>query len=302
MRSGRAAASALAVAAIFLGGCGHSVIIDPVPVPPHHMPFGQRAAAVLTSWRHSGAARLWNRGLDRRWFTGLVLLDSTRTREWGDEPCDASCQDIVRYRLAAPLPSRHPRVGAVTFPGRSAPLRLPLIGAATAFGALPREPRSGCADPGAICRTVTVTRVRLRTVTVPTSRGDARLPAWEFDFSRGGLPDEFDQVAVAPPAVTTLPDPLLAPPPDLQRYAPVVSITPAQGDPRRIAVRADLPSGTAEARIAVLQTPGGIVIGALITRSCTHTCPARRYRTTIGLTAPIGHRVILDAATGRPAR
>jgi hypothetical protein len=55
-------------------------------------------------------------------------------------------------------------------------------------------------------------------------------------------------------------------------------------------------------RIAVLQAPDVIVIGGLVTRSGTGTYPARRYRATITLTAPIGHRVILDAATGGPVR
>ena len=308
MRRWTMPAALLAAGAVLLGGCGsgRGPIIDgdPVPQPVRHLPFGERAALVLRDWQDSGAERLWGSGLDRRWFTGLVLLNWTLTQEYQASsgmsvPCDDSCYQIVGYRLGVPLPARPAPEGIVTFLGGATPLRAPLISAAAAFGALPRGSTDDCAAAWDACLTVTVTSVTLGAVRVPASRGLATVPAWEFSFMREGIPDDFDQIAAAPATVVTLPDALITPPPDKQ-YAAIAAVTPDPRDPRRLTVRLRLAPGAGHPQLDVAQTAGEIVVGALVTPSRAGSVPD--YQATVTLAAPLGQRVVLDAATGLPVR
>jgi hypothetical protein len=305
------------------GALSDPIIREPPPPPPyHHLAFPQRAALVLAGWRSSGAQRLWPRGLGATWFTGLVLLEGAQLTMESDMaageslPCDAVCYEVVRYRLASPLPPAPTAPGTVRFPGQARPLPVPLIPPAAALRSLPLGDRSACAGPGVLCLTVSITHLSLGSVTVRASRGEASVPAWEFSFTRQGFAETLARIAVAPGYLEALPNWLWPPPPDAG-YARIMRIAASPADPRRVTVwvrvpagetpAGETPAGEANLRVEAYQSPAALVLGALISpagppgsASAHASAHATTRRLTLTLAAPAGQRAVLDARTGLP--
>jgi class 3 adenylate cyclase len=92
---------------------------------------------------------------------------------------------------------------------------------------------------------------------------------------------------------------LISPPPDRQ-YAAIAAVTPDPRDPRRLTVRFRPAPGDSHPQLHVAETVGEVVVGALVTPS--RAGPVPDYQATVTLAAPLGQRVVLDAATGLPVR
>lgn len=222
------------------------------------------------------------------------------------EPYYEGTYMVGRYRLAVGLPAQVPPLGRVTFGNGSAPLKVPLIPAAAALRALPRSP-SAAYCTGGHCATLTVIGVALSTVTVPSSRGLAAVPAWDFTVQGnvGGIDETLDlfHLAVPPSGLTSLPHALLTQPRD-DHYAHIASASLQPGG-RRVILHVTLPPGQASPRVALIQTPGAVVVGAVIVNALTTPTgsgprSASAYAAVITLSAPLGQRPLLEASTGLP--
>jgi hypothetical protein len=63
-----------------------------------------------------------------------------------------------------------------------------------------------------------------------------------------------------------------------------------------------VPPGGIRPHIAVAQTPGAVVVGALLPTADAGPGAGPLQRAAVTLAAPLGRRVLLDAATGLPVR
>lgn len=221
------------------------------------------------------------------------------------------------YRDQIPLPTEVPVDAAIRFPDGA--LTVPLISAAEAYRQLdqgdpspcegrPRVPQapsptvatrpddSVATQAATACIPLTVTGVTLGTAEIRTSRGVAAVPAWLFTVDE--LTTPVARLAVAPRAVTAVPEPT-APPRtvpagvagadqlrrvDGTRLTYTVSLGACDGDPTALVRESD----------DVVVVGGGVVQG---TGECIALAVLKPV--TVTLAAPLGTRPVLDVATGR---
>ena len=175
--------------------------------------FGKRAAAVAEAWSPMPA-----------WHTGYVPLQEP-TVLVGDPGFSVDTKTAFSagwYRDQIALPAAVPADGTVRFPDGT--LTVPLVSAAEAYRQLdqgdpppcggrpkaPNTPPAGAtggpdnavSSPETACIPLTVTAVKLGTVPLRTSRGQADVPAWLFTVEEMTAP--VARVAVAPEAVTAV--------------------------------------------------------------------------------------------------
>ncbi|MFG3697542.1 hypothetical protein ACGF5C_06410 [Micromonospora sp. NPDC047620] len=282
--------------------------------------FTQRATEVAEAWRPAPA-----------WKTGYVPVQDP-TVLLGDPGFTEATRTAFQsgwYRDQVDLPADRPADGTIRFPDGT--LTVPLISAATAYGQLdqgdpppcggrPKGPagpngpgRPGPGGPtiepgpdGAVsstpqtaCVPLTVTAVKLGTAPVRTSRGEAQVPAWLFTVEELSAP--VARVAVAPSAVTALPEPA----------------APASQAPQGVVGAQDLRSvdgATLTWRLGVGSCDTGItplvqerddvvVVGGGVT-TATGQCimMLKLEPVTATLKAPLGDRPVLDVLTGAPLR
>jgi len=251
--------------------------------------FSQRARHVIAQWDQSRAARSWR--------TGLVLLNRDELTQL---PPGAGFADgrqkhafaLGRYRLAAALPAKPLRDHIRWASG--ATLHLPLMDATTAFATLAAQ--QPC--PGPPCGQLTVTAARPGTVTAQTSRGAARIPAWQFTVA--GLSWPVSEVAVAPDAMVTLPS--LGGVPAAGRSTPgVESLGAVSADGRTLTLRILTGACTTARGGRSYEGARAVVVGSWQIESggnCIAVGLMRSVRVT--LTRPLGTRVVLDVASGQP--
>lgn len=149
------------------------------------------------------------------------------------------------------------------------------------------------------CEDIVITRARAMTTTLVTSRGTATVPAWEFTIR--GLPDPLVRVAIAPQDIDDQPS-----------AAPALPAGPAglvvtQGIEGASDRRLSFVIGVGACDIAVQarahETEDVVVVGGTTTSPGPGTaCPAilKLQPATVTLAAPVGDRLVVDAATGRP--
>jgi hypothetical protein len=270
--------------------------------------FDGRAKQVARAWHDAG--------LDTAWTTGFVPLDSLTQFDWNMSIMKDS-SDVDRavmlkaaigngwYRLTGTLPTDTPATSQVKFADGTA-MSVPVVSATDAFAALHNPaapPVSSCGEPNCA---LTVTGARLSTTTIRTSRGQATVPAWMFTVSEVTVPAV--RVAVAPNAITALPDPdrIWSQAPGFTRLEAVVQ----QGNPsppaqaRRLTLH--FTGGVcAETHTGyVYETPELVVLGVIIRNEPGGDggCPSAGKYATVGveLSEPLGNRVLLDVATGQP--
>jgi hypothetical protein len=300
MRLALSRAAGVLAAALALAACG-----APHAAPPHvagHLTlsaagqngraaFITRARQVTAQWERSAAARAWR--------TGLVLLQAS---DLTPVPSDQgfSSQDekdafgAGHFRLAGPLPAR-PLTGQVRWAG-GATLGLPLLTARAAFAELDAQRSCGPVP----CGQLTVTGARPGAVTVHTSRGLARVPAWQFTVAGLGWPAR--EVAVARSAMVVLPGVFGVIPPAGRNTPGVDELTAVSANGRTLTL--SFPGSACDAAWGAYryQSGGTVVVGSWERFSTRTTgCEAGVSRTVrVRLARPLGSRVVLDVESGAP--
>jgi hypothetical protein len=303
-----------------LAGCAPAGRND-VGVPPVPADFLERAQTVVTAWHATG--------IEKAWKTGFVPLGELPGMQ-GDDPYRAGATvDMMGnakmavmqgwYRLVGMLPAGEGGKGVVTF-ADGATLPAPVLGARDAFAAMDKG------DAGADCKgewcTLTVRGATATTTKISTSRGLATVPAWAFTVDELRLP--VLKLAVAPSAITTLPEPQLDPglPNGINSVEAVMPAGPtvdvpaetakptatawpvAGADPTALTrLRLDFVGGSCDKSWTghAYETADAVVVGVTVVVNPGMCDMMGVFRTTdVELDAPVGARVLLDAASGRP--
>ena len=273
-RADRAAGPAVLIAAAglttaLLAGCTAGLASEP-PAPS-----GQRVQHVLRAWSAFPASASPR---------PLVLAGPRIADPRGGFPTGAAKLAYAEgaFDLPATLPS-----------GPAAAAGFPLITSRAAAGVL----RSAAAKGPPAASRLTVTSVRLGTGLFATDRGVRRLPAWLFGFA--GIPDPAAVLAVAPSRIFAPPaGPASSASPDVSaRLGP---------DQRTLTVRlfgAAAGSGPCTASYSVRQAASPAAV-AVVVREHPHggavACSSVAYlrQVKVVLSAPLGGRVLVDAASG----
>jgi hypothetical protein len=280
---------------IVLAGCGRGAGVGG---PATGTDFDRRAGQIVSEWHAAG--------LDTAWTTGFVPLGSLTQVEWDMSIFKGT--DIDRaseakaaigngwYRADPALLRGTASQGEIRFPDGKG-MTVPLVSAAEAFAALHNPEAPPVEQCGSPTCALTVTGVRLATTTVPTSRGKAVAPAWIFTLAELTVPAV--RVAVAPAAVTALPDPNAA-----MAKARGLSTIDAVEDTaglRRLTLHFTGGACDAARNGYVYETDYLVVVGAGTVQR-PGVCVAIGVPTTVEvkLTQPVGDRILVDAATSQP--
>ncbi|MEU9504883.1 hypothetical protein AB0D32_01195 [Micromonospora sp. NPDC048170] len=308
---------------MIVAGCapaGSDPAGDLVDSDPRRNAFAQRASEVAGAWRPMPA-----------WTTGYVPMQDA-TVLVGDPGFTEETKLAFQsgwYRDQIELPAAKPADGTIRFPDGT--LTVPLLSAAAAYGQLdqgdpppcdgrPKGPAGpkfpGGARPGgptvepgpdgpvsnaaqAACVPLTVTAVKLGTAPVRTSRGEAQVPAWLFTVEELAVP--VARVAVAPQAVTALPEPT---PPAGPAPEGVVGAQDVQSvDGAELTWRLGVGSCDTAITPLVEERDDVVVVGGSVI-TATGVCNAmlKIEPVTATLKAPLGDRPVLDVLTGAPLR
>ncbi|WP_262281702.1 hypothetical protein [Micromonospora sp. MA102] len=177
--------------AALLGGCGsagNTPAVDPLDG------LRQQAGGALT--RYDQAVRAAGGAL----FVPVGEL----TRQLGDwEPANGSDKETLsagRVEAATALPAAPERAGTIVW-ANGTRQDVPLI---SADGALAQLRAAGTGDCSG-CAPLKITGARLTTMTVPTTRGPATTPAWEYTLD--GTTVRLARVAVNPSAIVRVTPP-----------------------------------------------------------------------------------------------
>jgi hypothetical protein len=292
-----------ALAAGLLSGCNSKLAPLPRPatVESHSRPdpFIRQARLVVERWNRSPAARLWETGLV---LTGPEPLVQTPASAGFDSQRQKDMFYSGHFRLATRLPGGLPANVVRWRSGVS--MRVPVDDARAAFAKLATQ--TPCGGPYA-CSSLgdlSVVSVRPATVTLPTSRGLAQVPAWQFRVAQLSWP--FTAVAVAsrallvwPPAFTSRPESAFGGPSGL------VAVS-QDGRQLTLVTEVGYCSGQPMPRVTglVYETAGAVVVGTQVTSAATGSSACAgvellaRFRVT--LERPFGHRVLLDVGSGEP--
>ena len=161
----------------------------------------------------------------------------------------------------------------------------------------PVRPDSAVSDePIKVCTGLTVTGIRLGTVPLLTSRGEAEVPAWLFTVAE--LKGAVARVAVAPSAVTKPPEIPTGELPEVAGLVNAQHLSSVEGKE----LSYGLGVGACDENITPMwhETDDVIVVGGTATRRegvCTDQLLL--HPVSITLDEPVGTRPVLDAGTGQ---
>lgn len=277
----------LVACGLLLAGCTPT---QPSATDPASDAFQARAKQVAAMWQERGITSAWDRGF-------VPLQDLVVEPDWNPNGILKASFGNGWIRTSSPLPEVS-GLGVIQYADGTSQ-SVPLVGAAEAYGELPRRV-GDCPTDGRPprCAWLTITGARLSTVAIETSRGVAEVPAWSFTVD--GLPQPLLRVAVASSSITTLP----AEEPGPNHPAGVVSavqLESSQGD----SIAFDIGIGACDKapQGLVSEFPELIVVGGSASppgagTSCDSQLVLRRVE--VRTTAPVGSRPIVDAVTGRP--
>jgi hypothetical protein len=266
--------------------------------------FDRRAAEVAEAWRASGAGAAWR--------DGFVPLEELTVLP-GDASFSADTKAAYMsgwFRSTVQLSTKAPSGGSVRFADGKA-MSVPLVSAAEAYRAMdkgdppcnsegevaPAVPPPDVESPPAAkgrampghCTALTVTALKLGTVKVNTSRGEATVPAWLFTVDELARP--VARVAVAPAAIKTPPSggPMIT---GLERVT-------VDGARLTYTIIAGCVKDTTP---RAYEADDLVVVGATSTPiggACADV--ARFEKLTVTLKAPLGDRMVLNE-NGQPLR
>ena len=275
--------------AVVLTGCGSST--GPASPSEGSTFFQDRAADVAKAWQDAGVVTAWTKGF-------VPLQELTVEPAWSPNSDLKASYGNGWIRSTSPLPDT-PGQGDVRF-GDGSSMPVPLVGAQTAYNRLPT--RSGdCPMAGQppACQWLTITAAQRSTVAIRTTRGRAIVPAWHYTVD--GLAQPLMVVAVAPSAMTSLPDVTL---PDHGAPDGIVSamnLRSSRGDV--VAFTIGIGPRDKDPRGLVRETPELIVVGGSVTPPDAGTpCNASLELKPVEVVTdhPVGTRPIVDALSGKP--
>jgi hypothetical protein len=266
---------------------------SPSPAGVNVAAFGALARQEATAWARSPLATEWR--------TGLVVLgaDSLSSGPSGGFPSSAAKLAFVNGDLVftGKPPSTAP-AGVVTWSNGST-MKVKPLSEAQVFAKLANSRQC----PGCATTPLAVTAVRPATMDIATSRGTASVPAWSFTLQ--GVSTPVIQAALPSASYATLNSGGLP----AEKLRPLgasfvggATVTPS-ADGRTLTV--GLPGGSCETTWGglVSEVGGVVVVGGWMynptpDQACAGVLLLRKV--TVHLAAPLGDRVVLDAATGQP--
>ncbi|MFB9475949.1 hypothetical protein ACFFR3_41200 [Nonomuraea salmonea] len=238
----------------------------------------------------------WQRSPERRpWLEGFVPLKNlTMPPKSRTTPRWASRSELNSvWKLETDLPDETPAPAELHWADGST-LNVPLVTAKAAYAGLTR-PRSFVDEecPAKGCRPLRVTAVSRGTAAFPTSRGDVRVPTW--DFTVHGVPGRFRRVAVDPAAMGGPPRPVADSVQEIRTYD---QKGPAELRLRYLHGTCDTTYGaraheTAEAVVVDVDVrwDEGVTFCNLM---------GKTDHISVTLREPLGRRVVLDSSSGVP--
>jgi hypothetical protein len=245
------------------------------------------------AWARSPLAKVWR--------TGLVVLqaDDLSSGPSGGFPSGAAKLAFINGDLVftGPPPSAAP-VGVVTWPNGST-MKVPTLSEARVFGELTGSRQC----PGCVTTPLAVTAAQPTTLDVATSRGRASVPAWAFTIK--GVSTPVIQAALPPGSYVT----------PYTYGTPTENVRPlgtafvggdlvwpsADGQTLTVALPGspcDTTWGGLDAEVGGVVVVGGWMRNPDPDQPCAAVLELRKV--TVRLATPLGDRLILDAATGRP--
>jgi hypothetical protein len=296
--AGTAAASARPPDSVVASASGQPVphhstpSLSPPPEGVNVAAFNSLARQEASAWARSPLATAWRTGL-------VVLTDDLSSGPSGGFPSGAAKLAFINGDLvfSGPPPTGAP-AGVVTWPDGSR-LKVPVLSEARVFSEL----TSGRQCPGCATTPLAVTAARPATLDVLTSRGTASVPAWAFTLK--GVSAPVIQAALAPGSYLT-PYTYGS---SAEKLAPLGTAFVGGGfvrpsaDGRTLTVGlGGSPCDTVWGGLAA-EVGGVVVVGGWMhdpnpAQPCTAMLVQRLAA--IRLAAPLGDRIVLDAATGLP--
>ncbi|MFG3301437.1 hypothetical protein [Micromonospora chersina] len=277
--------------AALLGGCGsagNSPVVDPLDG------LRQQAGDALARYEHAF------RAAGGAPFVPVGEL----TRQLGDwEPANGSYKEALsagRVEAASTLPEGPKSAGSIVW-ANGTRQDVPLI---SADGALAQLRAAGTGDCSG-CAPLKLTGARLTTMTVPTTRGPATAPAWEYILD--GTTVRLARVAVDPSAIVRVtPQPWDADHPHEGLAIESATTTTASSEltvtftgvpgPSSKPCGADYGAEAVESDLAV------VVIVIEYRHAKDEACLdiGAQRSTTVKLSRPLGERAVLDVTQGLP--
>ncbi|MEU1883641.1 hypothetical protein ABZ470_40570 [Streptosporangium sp. NPDC020072] len=271
----------IALLVVLVTACG------PGRAPVTDDEFAARAREVVEHWRGSAEREAWVSGF-------VPLRNLTLEPDWRHTPrwVGRSAINSV-WRLETELPSGTPAPARLRWADGGS-LEVPVLTADAAYAGL-SKPKSFADEkcPAEGCRPLSVVAVARGEATVPSSRGEVRVPTW--DFTVRGVPEPFRRVAVDPAAMGGPPRPLDDGIQEVDTYeasAPTeLRLSYLHGD-------CDTTYGS-----RVHETPEAVVVDVDVRDDDdVRICPdvGRAGRIDVTLREPLGRRVVLDSGSGVP--
>jgi hypothetical protein len=254
--------------------------------------FNSLARQEASAWARSPLAKAWRTGL-------VVLTDDLSSGPSGGFPSGAAKLAFINGDLVfTGSPPTGAPAGVVTWHDGSTQ-KVPVLSETRVFSELTGSRQC----PGCATTPLAVTAARPATLDVLTSRGTASVPAWAFTIK--GVSAPVIQAALAPGSYIT-PYTYGS---KAEKLAPLGTafvgggpVTPS-ADGRTLTVGlGGSPCDTAWGGLAA--EVGGVVVvgGWMHNPNPAQPCAAMLMQrlAAVGLAAPLGDRVVLDAATGLP--
>ncbi|MEW9529798.1 hypothetical protein [Microbispora sp. NPDC049125] len=248
--------------------------------------FADRAREVAEHWQSSPEREPWIEGF-------VPLRNLTMELRWERVPRWVGRSAInSAWKLETELPAGAPAPAGLRWADGST-LSVPVLAAAAAYAGL-SKPKSFADEkcPAKGCRPLRVVAVTRGEATVPSSRGDVRVPTW--DFTVKGVPEPFRRVAVDPAAMG-------GPPRPLDRGTQEVSTYEVRAPAElQLSYRHGTCDTTYGAR--AYETSEAVVVDVDVRQDDVEFCNAMGKTDTIGVTLrePLGRRVVLDSSSGVP--
>ncbi|MEV4895395.1 hypothetical protein AB0K48_39080 [Nonomuraea sp. NPDC055795] len=248
--------------------------------------FTDRARDVAERWRSSVEREPWIEGF-------VPLRNLTVEPDWRRMPQWVGRSTInAAWKLETELPAQAPAPAELRWADGST-LGVPVLAATTAYAGL-SKPKSFVDEecPAKGCRPLRVVTVARGEATMPSSRGEVRVPTW--DFTVKGVPEPFRRVAVDPAAMGGPPRPLDG---GIQEVSTYEVRAPAE-------LRLSYVHGTCDTTYGsrVHETPEAVVVDVDVRQDDVESCNAMGKTDQIGVTLsePLGRRVVLDSSSGVP--
>ncbi|NSC20540.1 hypothetical protein FM076_04660 [Streptomyces albus subsp. chlorinus] len=241
-----------------------------------------RARQVAAAWDGSASAAAWRAGYHP--IDGVVQLPQGGLRDSADRRAFKDYSFVLR----AKLPTANRPEGRVVW-DKGGSLTRPLWGAKKAYESLAASQKK--AEPS-----LTVTKVKLGTMRVATSRGAATIPAWLFSLD--GYDSPLKRAAVSP---SKLPQPPIGRDGDVPGL-PLHRLVRISSDGRSVGVVAFHGACDDGAVVNVQETSGSVVLSPSVKGQKKGRCTKQAIlqKVTVKLDRPVGNRVLLDAVTGKP--